>query len=71
MDRLPAVTRVTAEERSGRRKLQINSYVVAYFRGHLLVCLVDGILIGAALTLLGPNFAAVIGAMVIVLAMIP
>src|SRR6476619_1206816 len=29
--------------------LQINSYVVAYFRGQLLVCLVDGILIGAAL----------------------
>ena len=30
--------------------LQINSYVVAYFRGQLLVCLVDGILIGTALT---------------------
>jgi predicted PurR-regulated permease PerM len=50
---------------------QINSYVVAYFRGQLLVCLVDGILIGAALTLLGLNFAAVIGAMVVVLTMIP
>jgi predicted PurR-regulated permease PerM len=51
--------------------LQINSYVVAYFRGQLLVCLVDGILIGAALTLLGLNFAAVIGAMAVVLTMIP
>jgi len=51
--------------------LQINSYVVAYFRGPLLVCLVDGILIGAALTLLGLNFAAVIGAMAVVLTMIP
>jgi len=51
--------------------LQINSYVVAYFRGQLLVCLVDGILIGTALTLLGLNFAAVIGAMVVVLTMIP
>jgi len=51
--------------------LQINSYVVAYFRGQLLVCLVDGILIGAALTMLGLNFAAVIGAMVVVLTMIP
>jgi predicted PurR-regulated permease PerM len=50
---------------------QINSYVVAYFRGQLLVCLVDGILIGAALTLLGLNFAPVIGAMVVVLTMIP
>src|SRR5215467_2194103 len=50
---------------------QINSYVVAYFRGQLLVCLVDGILIGTALTLLGLNFAPVIGAMVVVLTMIP
>jgi len=51
--------------------LQINSYVVAYFRGQLLVCLIDGILIGIALTLFGLNFAAVIGAMVVVLTMIP
>ena len=51
--------------------LQINSYVVAYFRGQLLVCLVDGILIGAALTVLGLNFAPVIGVMVVVLTMIP
>src|SRR5215467_2756770 len=50
---------------------QINSYVVAYFRGQLLVCLVDGILIGTVLTLIGLNFAAVIGAMVVVLTMIP
>jgi predicted PurR-regulated permease PerM len=50
---------------------QINSYVVAYFRGQLLVCLIDGILIGTALTLFGLNFAAVIGAMVVVLTMIP
>ena len=50
---------------------QINSYVVAYFRGQLLVCLVDGILIGTALTLFGLNFAAVIGAMVVVLTMVP
>jgi len=51
--------------------LQINSYVVAYFRGQLLVCLVDGLLIGIALTAIGLNFAAVIGAMVVVLTMIP
>jgi predicted PurR-regulated permease PerM len=50
---------------------QINSYIVAYFRGQLLVCLVDGILIGTALTIFGLNFAAVIGAMVVVLTMIP
>src|SRR5439155_282927 len=40
---------------------EINRYVTAYFRGQLLVCLVDGILIGTALTLLGLNFAPVIG----------
>jgi predicted PurR-regulated permease PerM len=50
---------------------QINSYVVAYFRGQLLVCLVDGILIGSALTLIGLNFAPLIGAMVVVLTMVP
>ena len=51
--------------------LQINSYIVAYFRGQLLVCLVDGILIGTALALIGLNFAALIGCMVVVLTMIP
>jgi predicted PurR-regulated permease PerM len=50
---------------------QINSYVTAYFRGQLLVCLVDGILIGTTLTLFGLNFGPVIGAMVVVLTMIP
>src|SRR5207253_90116 len=51
---------------------EINSYVTAYFRGQLLVCLVDGILIGTTLTIFpGLNFAPVIGAMVVVLTMIP
>lgn len=50
---------------------QINSYVVAYLRGQLLVCLVDGIAIGILLTAIGLNFAPVIGAMVVVLTMIP
>jgi predicted PurR-regulated permease PerM len=51
---------------------QINSYIIAYFRGQLLVCLVDGILIGSALTLLiGLNFAPLIGCLVVVLTMIP
>jgi predicted PurR-regulated permease PerM len=50
---------------------QINSYVIAYFRGQLLVCLVDGTLIGSALTLLGLNFAPVIGVLVVILTMIP
>jgi len=50
---------------------EINRYVTAYFRGQLLVCLVDGILIGTALAIFGLNFAPVIGAMVVVLTMVP
>lgn len=50
---------------------EINSYVIAYFRGQLLVCLVDGTLIGSGLALLGLNFAPLIGLMVVILTMIP
>jgi predicted PurR-regulated permease PerM len=50
---------------------EINGYITAYFRGQLLVCLVDGILIGTALTILGLNFAPVIGLLVVILTMIP
>ena len=50
---------------------EINRYVTAYFRGQLLVCLVDGILIGTTLTIFGLNFAPVIGALVVVLTMVP
>jgi predicted PurR-regulated permease PerM len=50
---------------------QINHYVIAYFRGQLLVCLVDGTLIGSVLTLFGLNFAPLIGILVVILTMIP
>jgi predicted PurR-regulated permease PerM len=50
---------------------QINSYIIAYFRGQLLVCLVDGLLIGTALFIFGLNFAPLIGCLVVVLTMIP
>ena len=50
---------------------EINTYVIAYFRGQLLVCLVDGTLIGSTLTLLGLNFAPLIGLFVVILTMIP
>ncbi len=51
---------------------EINRYVTAYFRGQLLVCLVDGILIGVILTIFpGLNFAPVIGVMVVILTIIP
>lgn len=51
--------------------MQINNYVIAYFRGQLLVCVVDGILIGSALTIFGLNFAPLIGLLVVFLTMIP
>src|SRR5260370_5742363 len=50
---------------------EINRYVTAYFRGQLLVCLVDGILIGTTLTILGLNFAPLIGVLVVILTMVP
>jgi predicted PurR-regulated permease PerM len=50
---------------------EINKYVTAYFRGQLLVCVVDGILIGIALTLFGLNFAPLIGVLVVILTMVP
>jgi predicted PurR-regulated permease PerM len=51
---------------------QINSYVIAYFRGQLLVCLIDGALIGTVLFWpVGLNFAPLIGLLVVVLTMIP
>jgi predicted PurR-regulated permease PerM len=50
---------------------QINSYIIAYFRGQLLVCLIDGALIGTALYAFGLNFAPLIGLLVVVLTMIP
>jgi MFS family permease len=50
---------------------QINNYVIAYFRGQLLVCLIDGTLIGIALYLTGLNFAPLIGILVVILTMIP
>ena len=50
---------------------EINAYIIAYFRGQLLVCLVDGTLIGSTLTLLGLNFAPLIGLFVVILTMIP
>src|SRR5437763_16851529 len=50
---------------------EINKYVTAYFRGQLLVCLVDGVLIGSVLTLFGLNFAPLIGVLVVILTIVP
>lgn len=50
---------------------EINSYLVSFFRGQLLVSLIDGILIAAALLVMGLDFAVLIGLMVGVLGLIP
>jgi len=50
---------------------QINNYIIAYFRGQLLVCLIDGTLIGVALYITGLNFAPLVGVLVVILTMIP
>ena len=50
---------------------EINGYLVRYFRGQFAVSLIDGLLIGTALLVMGLNFALLIGLGVAVLALIP
>jgi len=50
---------------------EINSYLVSFFRGQLLVSLIDGALIATALLVMGLDFAVLIGLMVGVLGLIP
>jgi len=51
--------------------MEINKYLIAFFRGQLLVSLVDGIMIGVALLVMGLNFGLLIGLMVAILALVP
>ncbi len=51
--------------------LEINGYLVAFFRGQLIVSTIDGILIGGALTIMGLDFSIFIGLLVVVLTFIP
>jgi len=50
---------------------EINSYLVSFFRGQLLVSMIDGVLIAAALLVMGLDFAVLIGLMVGLLGLIP
>jgi predicted PurR-regulated permease PerM len=50
---------------------EINSYLISFFRGQLIVSLIDGFLISVALLVLGLDFAILIGLMVGVLGLIP
>ncbi len=50
---------------------EINNYLIAFFRGQLLVSIADGILTGLALLIMGLDFALLIGLLICVLALIP
>jgi predicted PurR-regulated permease PerM len=50
---------------------EINSYLISFFRGQLIVSLIDGLLIAVALLVMGLDFAILIGLMVGVLGLIP
>lgn len=50
---------------------EINSYLISFFRGQLLVSLIDGLLIGTALLIMGLDFALLIGLLVGLLGLIP
>ena len=50
---------------------EINSYLISFFRGQLIVSLIDGVMIAVALLFLGLDFAILIGIMVGVLGLIP
>lgn len=51
--------------------VEINGYIIAFFRGQILVGIIDGALIAAALLIIGVDFAILIGIMVATLGIIP
>ncbi len=50
---------------------EINGYLIAYFRGQVLVSLIDGVVTGLALTIMGLPYAIVIGVFLALLGVIP
>jgi len=50
---------------------EVNSYLISFFRGQLIVSLIDGALIATALLVLGLDFSVLIGLMVGVLGLVP
>ena len=51
--------------------LEVNGYIVAFFRGQLVVSTIDAILIGGSLAIMGLDFSFFIGLLVLVLTFIP
>ncbi|MFK5924628.1 MAG: AI-2E family transporter [Verrucomicrobiota bacterium] len=50
---------------------EINQYLIAFFRGQMLVSMIDGALVGAALWAMGLEYALLIGVFVALLGLIP
>lgn len=50
---------------------EINGYLIAFFRGQMLVSMIDGVLVGVGLSLIGLPYAPVIGVFVALLGLIP
>ncbi len=50
---------------------EINAYLIAFFRGQVLVSVIDGVLVGLVLLLFGHPFAILIGIALAVLGVIP
>lgn len=51
--------------------LEINTYIIAFFRGQILVTMIDGLLIFICLLVTGLKFALLFGLMVAVLQLVP
>ena len=50
---------------------EINGYLISFFRGQVLVALIDGLLVGIALTIFGLPYALIIGVLLAVIGVIP
>jgi predicted PurR-regulated permease PerM len=50
---------------------EVNGYLIAFFRGQMLVSMIDGLLVGVSLALLGLPYAMLIGVFVALLGLIP
>lgn len=50
---------------------EINSYLIAFFRGQMLVSLIDGFFVGISLAIIGLPYAMLIGIFVAILGLIP
>lgn len=50
---------------------EINGYLISFFRGQVVVAIIDGILVGIALLLFGLPYAIIIGVFVALLGVIP